>query len=243
MIEATLYFEKIIHITALIKALKTLPASIRPVYFAEDEGKITKANKLTDEMRFQTFLKKNPIGFFLYAENKTCIDISLPTTDYASITLYMADELSPQLVVAFFQGFSNYQPVFGYACEYDEYKHRNRHFITIGINHIESWIGRKLDKYISGVYWYTLLSDKLLKQHKVNLVDLAVEAIAVETLGDGSLHLLKFFERPEEWKSHIDYLDNLCERVEGVFSRRIVEKAVIGVSTFLEYDSIIADWR
>ena len=243
MIEATIYFEKGTAPGILAKALKALPEPIRPVYFAEDEGKIIKANRMDDEARFQTFLKRNAIGFFLYAENKTCIDVSIPTVGYASVTLYLPEELSSDLVLALFRCLSDHKPVFGYACEYDEYKHRNRYYITLGKNHIEDWIGRKLDKYIPGVYWYTLLSDGLLARHGVSLEDLSAEAMTVETLVDGSLHLLKFFEDPKGWRVNASRLDDLCERIEGLFSRRAVEAAVVGVTDFLEYDEIIANWR
>jgi hypothetical protein len=243
MIESTVYFEKGANPGSLAETLKALPEPIRPIYFAEDEGKIVKANRLDDEARFRAFLKENAIGFFLYAENRTCINISTPTVGYAKVTLDLAEGLPGELALALFRCLAESNPVFGYACKYDEYKHRNRYYITLGKNNIEDWIGRKLDKYISGVYWHTLLPDGLLAKHGVKLTDLSAEAISTETLGDGSLHLLKFFENPEEWKENASRLDSLCERVEGVFSRRAVEAAVDGVTNFLEYDDIIAKWR
>lgn len=265
MIKAKLYFVKITDFRVLVEALKNLPEPIRPVYFAEDEGKIIKGNLLTDKARFQTFLKDNPAGFFLYAENMTCIDLTATSgggRNYSDVTLWLADGLPNELAVTFFKCLAEHKPVFGFAC-YDperipdangsyvishsevtsEYDHRNCHFITLGKNNIEAGIGRNLEKYISGVYWYTLLSDKLLEQHGVKLADLSAEALANETLGDGSLHLLKFFERPEDWKENANRLDDLCERVEGVFSRRSVDAAVAGITNYFEYNEAIANWR
>lgn len=263
MIKAKLYFANSIDAGDLVSNLQGLPESIRPVYFAEDEGKIIKANVLSDEARFEKFRKRNPTGFFLYASDKTLFDISTRRVGYAEVTLYLAYGLFDELVTVFFKCLIGCEPVFGFACHYkepvpdangsyvinslddlsSEYDHRNRYYVTMGKNHIEDWIGRNLEKYISGVYWYTLLSDGLLDQHGVKLADLASEAIATENLGDGSLHLLKFFEKPEEWKENADRLDDLCERVEGVFSRRSVEKAVTGITNYLEYDEVIAQWR
>jgi hypothetical protein len=243
MIEATVYFENGADPGALTEALKALPDLIRPVYFAEDEGKIVMANGLGDEARFRTFVKRNALGFFLYAENKTCIDISTPTVGYAKVTMDLPEQLSGELALTLFRCLADHKPVFGYACEYDEYKHRNRHYITLGKNRIEDWIGRKLEKYISGVYWYTLLSERLLERHGVKLADLVGEAEVCETLGDGSLHLVKFFESPEDWNANASRLDDLCERIEGVFSMRVVEAALAGVTNFHEYDEVIANWR
>lgn len=244
MIEITVYFERGIHLNALIKTLRSLPEAIRPVYFAEDEGKIPKANKLTDEARFQSFLKENPLGFFLYTEGKkVSIDVSVPITiGHVTLTLYLDDGVLDEIIVVFFRNMASYKPLFGYACEYEEYIHRNRHFITIGKNHIESWIGRDLDKYIPGVYWYTLFSDRLLKKHHINFDVLAVEAVLFEALGDGSLHLLKFFGRPKDWRENANHLDDLCVQIDGVFSKRVVEVAMTKVTSYLEYDDLIRNW-
>lgn len=245
MIEATLYFEKHINVGGLVNDLQGLPEPIRPIYFAEDEGKIIKTNLLSDEARFRDFRKENQFGFFLYAKNKkTSFNVSTGgSVGYDEATLWLADDSLSELANAFFKSLIGHKPVFGFACDGGEYDHRNRHYITIGNNHIGCWIGRKLEKYISGVYWYTLLSNRLLKQHGVKLADLSVEAVATETLGDGSLHLLKFFEKPEDWRQNAARLDSLCERVNGVFSRRAVETAVANITNEMEYDEVIARWR
>lgn len=244
MLTATLYFENGVDAGDLVNDLQHLPEPIRPVYFTEDEGKIIAANVLADEARFAKFRKQNPTGFFLYAENKTLFDVSTRRVGHAEVTLYLADGLPDELVTAFFKNLlGHHKPIFGFACDEDEYDHRNRYYVTIDKNHIESWIGRRLEKYIPGVYWYTLLSDGLLTQHGVKFADLSAEAVASETLGDGSLHLLKFFEKPEDWNENAGRLDDLCERIDGVFSRRLVEAAVAGMTNYLEYDEAIANWR
>lgn len=57
MLEATTYFDKGVDPAVLAETLKSFPEPIRPVYFAEDEGKIVKANLLDDEVRFRGFGK------------------------------------------------------------------------------------------------------------------------------------------------------------------------------------------
>ena len=242
-ITTTLYFENGIDTGGLVNDLQGLPESIRPLYFAEDEGKIIKANKITDDRRFKDFRKRNQTGFFLYAENKTLFDISIRRVGYTEVTLYLADHLSSELVAMFLKSLVWQKPVFGFGNDEEEYKYRNRYYITIGKNHIEDWIGRDLGKYIPGVYWYTLFSDELLIKHGVDLANLSAEAILTETLGDGSLHLLKFYENAEDWKKNAERLDKLCEHTVGVFSRNSVEATVSGVSNYLEYDDLIAEWR
>jgi hypothetical protein len=241
MITASFYFTGGIEVASLVNNLQGLPESIRPIYFAQDEGKIVKANLLLNEKRFRDFRHENATGFFLYAENKTPYDISIRRSGYSEVTLYLPDDVSNGLVPLFFRSVAEHKPVFGFACDEVEYDHRNRYYITIGKNHIESWIGRKLEKYIPGVYWYTLISKPLLKQHGVSFADLSAEAISVETLGDG--HLLKFFEDPEDWQQNAGRLDDLCERIAGVFSRRQVEVAMSRITDFNEYETVIGQWR
>ena len=243
MITATVYFESGVNVGDIVNCLQGLPESIKPVYFAEDEGKVIKTNLLSDKKRFRDFQKDNQIGFFLYTKDQTHFDVSVHSVGYAETTISLENKESSELVIEFFKCLVQCNPIFGYACDESEYEHRNRYYITLGENHIESWIGRKLDKYISGVYWYTMLSNRLLEKHQINLFDLSEEATSCEALSDGSLHLLKFYERPEDWEQNAERLDSLCEKVNGVFSRRSVESAARGVSTYLAYDEIISNWR
>ncbi len=243
MIAATAYFEPGVNVSDIVDCLQGLPESIKPVYFSEDEGKVIKTNLLSDKKRFRVFQKDNQLGFFLYAKSQTLFNVSTPGVGYAETTISLKKKESSELVVDFFKCLVPCKPIFGYAGDENEYEHRNRYYITLGKNHIEDWIGRKLDKYISGMYWYTLLSNKLLDKHQIDLSNLSEAAISNEALGDGSLRLLKFYGRPEDWEQNSERLDSLCEKVNGVFSRRSVESAVRGVSDYLKYDEIISCWR
>lgn len=242
MIAATLYFEIGVDAGGLVKDLQKLPEAIRPVYFAADEGKVSKSNILSDRLRFEKFMKKHPLGFFLYSKSKTLLNLSTGRVGYAEVTLWLEAGPPDTLVSAFMRALVGRKPVFGFACAEDEYKHRNRHYITLGENHIESWIGRRVERYIPGVYWYTLLSDGLLAKHGVALTELAAEVVASEAVGDGSLHLLKFFEQPEQWEAQACRLDALCARVKGVFSRGSVDTAVTSLMTYLEFSDAMAQW-
>lgn len=242
MLTATLYFENGVNICDLLGRFQNLPDSLKPAHFTENEGRIPKSNVITDEARFEKFIKENQSGFFLYKDRKTCFNISMCRSGYSEIALDLKKDIPNDLIVDFIKNFSSFKPVFGYACEYDEYIHRNRHYITIGKNNIKSWIGRRLEQYVPGVYWYTLLSDGFLNKHGVDLAVLSAEAMATETFFDGSLHLLNFFEEPKSWKENAERLDNLCQLTEGVFSRRSVDAAITDVSDYQEYSDIIDEW-
>lgn len=245
MIESSIFFEDKLDANSLVSRLKRLPEAIRPVYYAEDERRIIKENVLSDTECFQAFLSDNPLGFILHATKGVEYGVDTPNVGLSRVSLYLSAESNLELVVDFISALTELGPVFGYACEGDEYDHRNRYFITIGKEHIESWVGRDLDKYISGVYWYTLLTDELLSRHSVKLADLTAEAISCEVLGDGSYHLLKFFEYPYDWKQNAKRLDDLCERVDGVFSMRPLQSALAkaDIKNFFDYAKIKKKWK
>lgn len=259
-VELGFFFDKK-NVRQLIDLLQTLPAYLKPIYFGEEETLKNKKDQLADGPRFEKFMSRNAEGFFLFAD--ACVyNLFIHEVGYSRFFCDIQSEEFYLDCPLIFKAVAPILPSFGFVGENQEREpdsdgsyvitheqvtserdHRNKHFVTIGKNHIESGIGNDLNKYIPGVYWYTLLSDDLLSKHGVDLASLSDEAISNEPLGDGSLHLLKFYEKPQDWKVNAERLDNLCEKVDGVFSRRSVEAAVQGVSNYLEYDDIIADWR
>ena len=257
MIWVSLYFEHGLDLGSVVNSLQALPPSVRPAYFSENEERpeapvfvrralrkgitFVKTNLLEDEPGFLDYQKDHPSGIVLYSENRTIIDVS-GGAGYASVAIYLENQSDRRHVIDIFRCLLNHKPLFGYACEANEYDHRHRHCITLGRHRIESWIGRNLEQYLTGAYWYTLLSDDVLGKHGVCLSDLSTEAVEVEICGDGSLHLLKFYEEAADWRQHADRLDALCEKTEGIFSRRSVETAVSGVTNFIEYCDVIDGW-
>lgn len=243
-VESTLHFEAGINVKDILACLAKLPEPIKPVYFTENEGRIPKQNVLLNKTRFQQFLSNNSLGFYTYAGNKkNSFDISTWDTDRTDVTLWLETGSAENLVPAFIKCLAGFEPVFGFGCELQEYYHRNRHYMAIGATDIKSWIGRNYNKKIPGVYWYTLLSDELLDRHNVVLSDLSAEAMTCEALGDGSLHLLKFFENAKDWQDNAGNLDRLCEQTHGVFSKKSVAVALSDIRDMRDYNEKIRDFR
>lgn len=243
MITVTLYFETGLDAESVVKSLRVLPTPVRPVYFTEDEGKIVKANVLSDERRFEGFLKENTLGFHLYSEDRqTSIDLSLWSTSYNEVNLDLEFEDHAKYVTDFIRCLVEHGPIYGFACDLEERKHRNYHVMKIAPWTFNHYIGRDLKKYIPGVYWYTLVSDGLLERHGVSLADLSAEAVSTEKLGDGSLYLHKFYDRADEWKQNTRRLDDLCERVPGMFSRRAADDMFKEAKSYKEHGEIRDLW-
>ena len=222
--------------------MSKLPELIKPIYFSEDEGKVSKSDLVSDDGKFKRFREKNPDGFFISNNKGFLFDVSTPNAGYSVLILYAEESLSNELVESFFRAFVELNPIFGFACESEEYEHRNRYYTTIGINEIESWIGRDLNKYLSGVYWYTLLSDKTLNIYGLNLDDVCSLTNKRDDIARG-IYLLNFFEHADDWQKHKAKLDDFCKKADGVFSKHDVELAVQGVSSYFEYGDIVDNWR
>lgn len=243
MIRGELYFENGLESRSVVKSLLKLPVIVRPFYFTENEERIVKTNVLSDERHFDVFLKRNStLGFFLYTEDrKTEFHIRIGS-GYNKVDLFTEIEDYARFIPDIIMCLVNFNPIFGFTCDYTERLHRNRHYKKIDPWSFEHWIGRDLKRYVSGLYWYTLMSDRLLERHGVNLADLITEAISTETLGDGLLHLLKFYDRADEWQQNKHRMDDLCERVHGIFSRRTADDELRYAKNRKEYMDITNRW-
>lgn len=244
MITIEIHFETGLDARSVVESLRGLPVPVRPLYFAEDEGRIVKANVLSDERRFEDLLKRNStLGFHLYSEDKKT-SVYLQTwglgDDFVSLDLEIEDHA--KYVTDCIMCLLEHGPIYGFACDLEERYHRNYHIMKIAPWTFTHYIGRDLNKYIPGVYWYTLISDGLLERHRVSLADLSVEAISTETMGDGSLQLLRFFDQADEWQQNQQRLDDLCERVPGMFSRRAADDMFKEAKSYREHGDISDLW-
>jgi len=132
-------------------------------------------------------------------------------------------------------------PIFGFACTIEEREHRNRVTTKLGINIIESWVGRNTQKYIPGLYWWTLLPASLAEKHGIPLstiIGAALEHIELE----GKQHLLRFYEKPEDWQSAAAMAE-LYRSLPGVFDVEKMRSKLEGARTFLKLNAIINAWR
>ena len=181
MIKICIYFEKK-NLNKLLNSLQKLELH-RPVYFNCDEKLKAKdkKNKTNDAEKFILFRSFDPGGFLLHA--KECIyNISIRDKGYSTLNIFPSGSLSTNWIETFFETIAVANPMFGYAAAGSEYKHRNRIFVTQGKNHIESWVGRDLNKYIPGLYYYTLLSKRVLDTLGVSYSELVSLALSEKTM-------------------------------------------------------------
>ncbi|GLS82127.1 hypothetical protein [Paraferrimonas haliotis] len=223
----------------VVAELLHLPEPIKPVIYSADEEKKPKGNVVTNEKKFDLFMGKNAVGFFLHSE-KALFDLSFPQIGKSSVFIELADDSLFILLTDYLEGFAQLGIDFGFAAEHTEYTHRNSHFIIQGVNKIETWVGRDLYKYLPGFYWLTFISNAVAKQHGIDISSVSESA---EYISNCNGVLMRFFDDPRSWQNYADLLDDFCESSNGVFTIKDVEKSVSNDMNFLELNAVLAQWK
>lgn len=244
MIESVLEFQTS-NLLSIVRTFCALPEKLRPTHhsFGEDEPD----EPLLDVEKFLDSLANAGLGPFLKGPGVT-YDIGFfdghvgdERVKSSSITCNCFLEVEPSLAREFLLHMASARPAFGFACSPEERQHRNRVIIKQGMNTVESWVGRDLQKYIPGFYWLTLLPDVLAEKHGVPISE--VEKIAQEHIQlEGGQHLFRFYQRPEDWQSTSE-VAALCSSLLGVFDVEKIKPQLATTKNFLELDSALRAWK
>ncbi len=214
-----------------------LPEMLRPtsVSLAEDEP----AEAIGDVDVFLRTFKMPTIGAYLQSA-VALYDVrrSSPTTIIVDADL---DAVPDAAARDFLIHMAAAGPIFGFACAEEELEQRNRITTQLGINTIYSKVGRDPQKYVPGLYWWTLLPASLAEQHGIPLSTLeraSQEHIELE----GRQHLFRFYEKPEDWQSS-PVMAELYRSLPGVFDVMKLRPKLQGATNFLELTAILHAWR
>jgi hypothetical protein len=220
----------------VIETFLSLPEELRPTHESVNEDEV--GQKIKSRGNFLVEASKRKIGFFLKAPHIT-YNISFPAAKPVSCSCFL--DTNPTLAKTFMLHMASAQPLFGFACAPEEREWRNRVTTKQGINSIESWVGRDIEKYVPGLYWITLLPFALAERHNVSLS--AVESIALEHIAIGRCqNLFCFYKNPTDWRS-ISTVTNLCSSLPGLFDVEKVRPQLLAARNFLELSTIIQNYK
>jgi hypothetical protein len=237
MISAELEFENG-SLDGVLTAFLSLPPSLRPTHFSDDELDVSRRKAIDDSRDFALFFDKRTTGFFLSGPVLNCLVSIAPGQ---SIRVHCTVEGTSNLAKQFLVHMARVQPIFGFACAPEERAWRNRVTTKQGVNSIESWVGRDTQKYVPGLYWLTLLPVALAEKHKVPLS--AVEGMALEHVElEGGQHLFRFYERPEDWRSAAGSA-RLRSSLTGVFDVEKVRPQLTAATNFLDLNGVLRNWK
>src|SRR5262249_1198783 len=156
MISAELEYERGT-LDRVLGAFLSLPPSLRPTHFSDDEVDIERRTAIGNSNDLASFFDDRTTGFFLFGPMLNCLASIAPGQ---SILMDCSISGEPDLARQFLLHMAGAEPIFGFACLQEEKESRNRLTVTLGVNHIESWVGLDTVKYVPGLYWLTLFSEK-----------------------------------------------------------------------------------
>ncbi|MDE2154878.1 MAG: hypothetical protein KGJ32_03140 [Xanthomonadaceae bacterium] len=237
MIESTLEFQfRPSALRSLVEMFCTLPERLRPTHHSLGEDEPGKP--IQDNGKFLDSLNGAKLGPFLRGPD-VMYDIGLAGTRPIICNCFL--DVEPGLAEQFLLHMAVALPKFAFACVPEEREHRNRVIVKQGINTIESWVGRDIEKYIPGFYWLTLLPNTLAEKHGVPISE--IEKIAKEHMElEGGQHLFRFYDRPEDWQS-TDKVAKLCASLPGVFDVEKIKPQAEATKNFLELDEMLGNWK
>jgi hypothetical protein len=130
---------------------------------------------------------------------------------------------------------------FGYACMVEEREHRNRIIKRMPYGVHEAWVGRDFSLYLPGVYWLTVISERLLGELGIEFKILEKVSKSIRTVGGNVV--LQLYDDPNGWAAHSVRLDAWCSDTVGVFSKLRVEEQLTSATSFLEVSNVCGAWR
>jgi hypothetical protein len=221
---------------SVTKTILCLPEISRPtsVTLAEDEP----ATAIGDVDVFLKNFKMPSIG--VYLQNSTVVYDLRRAGTHTFIVDADLGAIPDDAVRDFLIHMATLHPIFGYACTQEELEYRNRITTKFGINIMESWVGRDTQRYIPGLYWWTLLPASLAEQHGIPL-SIVVKAAQEHIELEGQQHLLRFYKKPEDWRSAA-FMTELYHSCPGIFDVEKLRPKLQGMTNFLEINAILHDW-
>jgi len=233
------YFDKK-NLPKLLLALQGLNS-----YTAQTIGETEKPSKLdikiTDKEQVHSFLTGHSEGFFMHT-NMGLYNVSLQDKTYSTVCFYPNESLKEDCILEILTAYVFADAEFGYAADEEEYEYRNRIKLDVSGSEVESWVGRNLSKYISGLYYFTLISNNQaeLKSIEVNILKAnAVDFFEVS----GKSVIYKFYESPDLWKSQKAKIDQLCRLNKNIFSKDEIEDVALKSTTVMDFIMKTREWN
>ena len=217
-----------------IDVLFQLPKGFKPKYYSPDESWFSRRRINTP--KFEVFKSRNELGFFLYGRNSTFF-LNMTGNESLEISLFLKGKVEPEEMAAYMKSFSSLGMRFGFMCMEEEYEHCNRVKRKFKGCSYEGWIGKDIDKYVSGLYWLTYFSEELVSSLVIDIDQFEVGNIELSRTDSG--YLYQFYDSPKNWKKHRPKLDLMSENVSGIFSKREAVSKLSGIDNIAQYMDVV----
>jgi len=242
MIECGVHYNNRSGFTRAMQLICNSESYYRPIYFSDEEKVNSRSGLISDNTAFEKFKAQNQGGFFLLSDI-VLYDLSNVNNSKFEISIFQLKSGIEHVFPEMFVKLSTTLPQFAFACESEEYYHRNRLYFRFGKKEVEAWVGRSIEKYIPGIYWLTLLSKNYSKTHGLNLRSL-IKKIQPEILLENKDQLvLKIYPNSFAWKDHSPRINIVLEGSRSFFLKSVVENATRNVESTIELVKALKDWK
>lgn len=228
---------------ALVTMLsEILPKKMAPQYFSDNDEKYSKKNKVSDIDRFEKFLNSDDLFFCFNDEGYLHqIDMMDGSLNYSLWYLKAEDY---QIVGDLFKTLIPVlTPTFGKCCEYEESPSRT--ILTLNYRSGETEISTSIGvaskfESLPGLFWYTLIPEALSDKYSLDWETIKSAGLDIQremfTVDGRKYNLLKLYDSPEEWRGYANDIDDLCERTNGIFSVRPLQKETSWIKTIQDFN-------
>lgn len=140
---------------SIVDLLCSLPGELCPThFFGEDEpgvliSSISDILEEVDKIELGPILKNTQVSYLVGHNYR---QVGKDKVKKETITCSGDLELDVMQVKILMKAFLKHNLTFGRACLWEELCEKNRVVVEQGVNTIESWVGRNLNKYIPGFY-------------------------------------------------------------------------------------------
>jgi hypothetical protein len=245
------------HYRDLIDTVMLLPERFRPEYFTVGDRVYNKErSRIDDSERFEAFLApfiKDASGIDLIGPKKHFMFIAgasrnaqhWPTHMKCSVSLKgkgfsQADALELLRLLCAVPGVT-----FAQTCHFEEWLFRHR-CIKWSPFAIQCTIGTDNSFLVSGLYWWTVLSDELVARHHVDLAELEAFAHDYQQWRDGEggrLHAFRLYDAMDDWQSEAPRISSFLEAHANFFSMTRLWPQIEATTTRDAFDAVIEPYR
>jgi hypothetical protein len=215
----------------VLAAFLSLPGDMRPTHHRF--GERGRRNLIDDPSAFRTSMLGGQ-SFYLVSQQGTYsfnpnADLPIDCSAYRILPASAHDYLAHMAGAG---------AIFGYCCADEEEMHRHYLRVEVKSGVMSAYYGRDIDRYIPGLYWLTLVSERLLEKHGVPIGVLENIALEHADLG-GGIHLFRFYDRPEDWTSSTA-INEVLQSVPGFFDLR---KVRAGLTPGVDFEELARELR
>jgi hypothetical protein len=179
------------------------------------------------------------VGGFFLRNSSTLYSVRKSRNGNLQLDAYFDSE--PGVVKLFMERSMELKPRFGFACTPDELRGKNCLITQIGVNAIEAWVGRNIERYVPGLYWITLLPNALIEKHGLDRVILNNAAIESKNLSNGQ-NMYVFYGEPKGWALNV-VVPEISKDCAGIFKISNPASVAENVRSFLELSDALKNWR